>query len=756
MRERVQVQGPQGSQALRTVARPGAVSTGAPRVGTSSAQQLARSLQELEPSITRHLDDAQADFEQREAERAYDTLQGMTFQQAKQLVESGSLRETENPWFEAAFQKQYGVAYAGQRKREMMAAYETSFDKHNGDIEQFIATHAQQDAQRYGDNKFVRAGIREGMGDFMTRIRDQHAEFRAGVIRGANIDQFRGAAATVVDEAVAQGADPSAAVRNLYEEHRQAFGLTYQQMDDNILELAGEYAAAGDAATVRALLETQVVAKDGVKVGSFTSRARYADKAQTLINQAETVRSRLDREHSTAEVVGLRSRAGKGALTDDDFGLLNGMKRDGLISQEMHESLLVQNTNARQGALNASYDALQESGYRDHITNQLMAGRAFGVTDFVYTAPNGSTKTIKRDGVLDEVVGETLSTMAREGYSENEMAATLASWGVGSTYQVWENAMSDGYLALGQALTQAGPDGRVQLPDAALAGYGTWRNLAEYPNVRARHVKDQTALRLYRDAEALERGGMEPETALVTAARIDRRENRNGLSTQIDRNDFQSAVSKAASQGWFSRDVANAGWVSTTIERTARILIDAGLPQDKAITQSVRMFEESHTNINGVAVNTRNKLIPPEFGDMSEIMIDEFAAQYGEDADDLTLIPSLNGEQTWVIARKDTLMPHEEWVNGGSFNVTSIQERYSSLKDAEAELARQQANEKLDKKLDFKAARKDFFDLPRRHRVNILNVTPGTPAWERLQEQFGTEIYPDEGVPYYSSNRRGG
>jgi hypothetical protein len=756
MRERVQVQGPQGSVPLQSTARPGAVSAGAPRVGSSKGEQLARALSQLEPSLQAHLQEAQQEYEVKEAERAYDTLQGMTFDEAHQMVDSGSLRETENPWYEAAFQKQFGVAYAGQRKRDIMLAYESQFDKHNGDIEQFIASNVRADAAKYGENKFVASGIREGMGDFLTRLRDNHAEFRSSVIKETTVDQFRGAASTAIDEAIANGSDPSAAARNLYEQHRQTFGLTYQQMDDNILALAEEYAAKGDAATVEALLSTNITGADGQQVGSFTSRARYSDKANTILNRARTVRGDLDREFMTGEVVGLRQRAGLGGLTDDDLGMLEGMKRDGLISQEMHESLLVQNTNARSGALNSSFADLQNSSYKDHVTNELIAGRGYGVTDLTYVGADGKSHTIKRDQVMDEVVTETLTSMARNGYSEGEMAATLASWGVGSTFQVWQNSMSDGYLSLGQALAAAGPDGDVELPEAALAGYGTWRNLAEYPNVRARHVKDPTALRVYRDAEALERGGMEPETALSVAGRIDRDATRNGISTQLDRNTFNAAVANSASAGFFRGDVANAGWVSSTIERSARILVEAGLPQDRAIEQAARLFDESHTNVNGVAVNTRNKLIPPNFGDMAEIMIDQFASQHGIDADDLTLIPSLDGEQTWVVSYKDTLMPHEEWINGGAYNITEIQDRHGVAMQAERELAREQANAQIDRTIDFRAAKDAFFDLPARHRVNINETSINSPRYRSLQEQFGKEIYPDGGVLFFSPEVRNG
>lgn len=749
MRERVQVQPPQGPQALRTSARPGAVNAGAPQMERPKSLQLAQALSAISPAIQQELDRSTEAYKQQQSERAYDTIQGLTYDEARDMVEAGNLRETENPWFEAAFQKQFGMVHAGKRKREIMLAYEGGFDKYNGDLESFIAAQVKRDALQFGENKFVRAGIREGMGDFLTRLRDNHAEFRSEMIKETTVEQFGGVVRTVVDDTITTGSDPSGAARALYNQYRQTFGLTYQQMDDAVISLAEEYAQAGDVATVEALLTTNIVGEDGQQVGSFTTRTRYADKAQQIINQSKTVRGDLDRQANTAQIVGLRTRAAKGGLVDADLDTLNHLKDTQQISQEMHESLLVQNNNAKAGALNASFDALAESDYRRQATEALYAGTAFALTDMTYTRPDGKVVTLGRDQALEAVVNETLNGMSGK-YTEGEMAATLASWGVGETYQIWENALSDGYLALGQALMQAGPEGEIKLPPAALAAYGTWRNLSEYPNVRARHVKDSTALNVYRDAEALERGGMDPQTALLSSARIDRDAVRDGLSRQVDRNAFATAIRQATSTGWFSADVANAGWVSSTVERSARILMDLGLPMDKAVKEASRLFEDSHTVINGVAINTRNKLIPPNFSSMSEMVLDDFANAHNEDVRDLTLVPSLNGEQTWIVARRDTLMPHEEWANGGSFNISELQ-TLAREADSEASAAiRERANDKLNRTQDFRVWSDKFKDLPSRHQRNILRTPVGSPEWKKLQEQFGVDIYPDGGFPHFS------
>lgn len=715
MRERVQVQDTQGRAALQVVARPGAVAVAPQRAaGTSSGMQLAEALSSIRPEINRHLNDYQQEFEQKEAERAYDTLQGMTFQEAKAMVDAGKIRETENPWFEAAFMKQFGLSYAGKRKRDIMLAYETQFDKNNGDIEQFIKEHIQADANAYGDNRFVASGIREGMGDFVERLRDQHAEFRATNIRNTAVDQFYGAAMTVADDAIANGGDPSAAVRALYGQHRAALGLTFAEMDANVMQLAARYAQEGNLEAVRSLLQTDIVGEDGQPVGAFVNRPKYADEAQRLLNTAEAKRADRDRELATTGVVSLRIAAQNGLLSDADKQQLNALKESGQISQEFHESLLMQDSNARSGALVASSNAVVESSFKDHVTSQLVSGKAFGVEDYTYVDASGKTVTLKRDEYLETAVNDTLKGMAAAGHTETQMAGTLASWGVDTTYAPWENAMTDGYLALGQALSSRDKDGNVDLPPAAIAGYGTWKALSEYPNLRARHIKDNTALRVYQDAEALERAGIDANTALLTSSTLDRNAARNGLTTQISREQLSSAVRKEMENGW-GADAENGGFVSAKIEELSRILIDGGAPPTRAVKEASRMFRESHTVINGVAVNHRNKLVPPDFGPMATGIVEQFASSRGEDPSELTLIPSLDGEQHWVIAYKSTLLPHEEWQNGGKFSITDIQRQAEAARMIQRSLERDKLNQRLEEE------QRDRIDPPRGGEVRKRN-----------------------------------
>jgi len=350
--------------------------------------------------------------------------------------------------------------------------------------------------------------------------------------------------------------------------------------------------------------------------------------------------------------------------------------------------------------------------------------------------------------------------MAKADYTENEMAATLASWGVGATYGIWENALTDGYMAVGHALRSADKDGNVALPQPALAAYGTWKNLGEHPNLRARHVKDSKALQFYQDAEALERGGFDPETALLTAARIDRNDARSGLSKGIPRAEFDKHLKDYMSKGGFlgigATETANMGVVAHTIEETASILVDVGLPADKAVKEAARIFEESHTQINGVYVNTRNKLVPPELGELSEMLIDRYAQKHGLDESELTLVPTQDGEQNWLVVNRNTMLPDDNWRDGGVFSVRDLQGEYSAAKAEEAELERQRVNSEVAKNAAFQSAKKTFSNLPFRHRVNIRQIDPNSRAYKSRQQRYGKEIYPDGGIPFYSPGREGG
>lgn len=164
---RVQVQPTNGPQQITPQAAPIFSPITTPRARPGTAQSLA--------GFGGAIADFAATYEEQQIEdarvEAYDQLQGMTLEEADAAVKSSQMSETDNPYFQAAFEKQFGIAYAAQRKREIVQSYETEFDKDNGDLEEFLIGVFQEDQNAYGGNEFVSSGIREGMGGFLDTVR---------------------------------------------------------------------------------------------------------------------------------------------------------------------------------------------------------------------------------------------------------------------------------------------------------------------------------------------------------------------------------------------------------------------------------------------------------------------------------------------------------------------------------------------------------------------------------------------------------
>lgn len=54
----------------------------------------------------------------------------------------------------------------------------------------------------------------------------------------------------------------------------------------------------------------------------------------------------------------------------------------------------------------------------------------------------------------------------------------------------------------------------------------------------------------------------------------------------------------------------------------------------------------------------RNNFIPANFDKIADAAISEFATSVGVEADSLTLYPSYDGSDFWIVVYKDNLLPH--------------------------------------------------------------------------------------------------
>lgn len=689
---------------VRAVARPVATSAPAFSVGQSRGAALAASLSSIAPKLNGYIEELKTDYQESEASRAYDTIQGMTFEEAQQAVQSGQMRDTESPWYQAAFEKQFGMAYAARRKREIVDRYNNEFDKHSGSVDDFLAQFAGEDLDKFGGSEFIMSGYRDGMKGVLETVRNDHAEFKSNWTKERTVENFGQIAQSAIDFALENGDDPMTAVRTLYADHKEAFGMSFGEMDAEVFKLAQLYAEQGNLEAVEQILNYDAVGPDGTKVGSFLTRPKYALDSQTLLETAKANKGKNDREANTGNIVDLRVKASGGALGDADMAHLERLRDDQQITQAQYESILVQNRTAKVAGAGTAYVQAHTEAAKTLALDLLTTGKAYTLQDVEIVNPTtGKKTTLRAKDLIEEQVDASLNVLAAKDATPQQMAQHLASWGVDATYSVWENAMSNGYLALTDALTTVGKDGEVKLPEPALAGYMTWKSLVDTPRLRDRHVTNADAAAIYRDAEVLESVMQVPmEEALLRAAAIDRK-GRSTASQSLSRDQIASIVDEAKLWG---EDPANGAQVSAAIENSVRVLVDLGLTPEKAVKAAGERFWQSHTMINGAAINTANVFLPPNFEDTSEALLERFAEESGEDIDDLTLLPSTDGSNYWVVAHK-SLGGIPVKVNGQTsrFHVTEFQQ----IEDAAEGSIMDQVNATIQENRDLAQRAEDEF-----------------------------------------------
>jgi hypothetical protein len=610
-----------GGELPRPMASPMGISAPVATVQESGLMGLARSLSAINPTLQGFIQESQDLYREREAERAYDTIQGMTFEQAKAAVDAGTMRGTESPWFRAAFQKQFGLAHASNRRREIITAYNTTFDKQNGNLDEFLAAYAQEDNEAYGGSDFIASGMREGMSGVFDTIRNQHAEYRDLQLQGRAADQFYTLARDAVTTASSEGGDVNAAISAVVAEH-QALGLIDQdKADAALLGLAEEFSQSGDVNALEAVLNADPYGR-----GSFSSRSGFATKSQTLLERAKANAADQYRVANIEPRAALELRAASGGMDDGDLTQVKTWVESGQMTPDQAESLINQNAVANVKRLNEAGEANARTAVLGSATQLILAGQGSAVQDITITLPDGTVKDITGKELRETVINEQITALTSgENASVAVAAQQLASWGAPENFKPWESALTNGYTSLTAALTKPDKDGKVNIPVPAQQAYTLWREMEGTPAVRERHIKDSTAASVYRDAETLEKmGGLPPEEALIAAASIDRKSSRTGIATSVNRQEFEQAIKGHLSGGLFGTDPINAQVVGLAVEEHARILMDLGIPQDRAIEKAVESFDTSFTLINGVYVNTRDRFVPGDIEAISSAVVDDF------------------------------------------------------------------------------------------------------------------------------------
>jgi hypothetical protein len=225
--------------------------------------QLAKALGQLNPALNSFLmQGAEEDKSQQEA-AAENKIGGMTFDQARKAVDEGSLSEMQNPWFKAAFMKQFGQRVALRKAQELTDQYQNGFNRDGGDVEQLVAGSAKPALDQYGNDKHFASGFNGVFGPQAAKIRNEQATYQSQRVSNEVRQGVYEIGTAIIGDGIDKGKsadDIVAGLRSTYAGNKQLLNVPYAEQDAEVYRMA-ETLTKGISTSKNPELQKQIVEK---------------------------------------------------------------------------------------------------------------------------------------------------------------------------------------------------------------------------------------------------------------------------------------------------------------------------------------------------------------------------------------------------------------------------------------------------------------------------------------------------------------
>lgn len=277
------------------------------QVGQKS-EQLAGALSKLSPEVGK-LGSYIADKKRTEAQREAETAsQQMTPEEMQEAIDSGEIAEHDNPYYQEAYQKQYGIRLGLHQGRKIKASMKAgNFNPREQSAEEFIAENMSVNAYELQSNDIVEEGFSAAMGQSISQVREMAAGQRAeaereDTLQGAHEIDREMTRETAQQYAEAETDEERDAAYEAYRENTEGvrdnlhskLDLSNKELDAIHLENIQEMAENGQYGLVK-----RIVTDDRDGVGSLVGkRGPQGTKAQKLMDVAEKNRDDKNREEA--------------------------------------------------------------------------------------------------------------------------------------------------------------------------------------------------------------------------------------------------------------------------------------------------------------------------------------------------------------------------------------------------------------------------------------------------------------------------
>ncbi len=680
-RGRVQVRNPIGDVALQPQARPvDAYSRpqAAPS-GPNGLQQLAGALAQISPALTNYLDNTAAKAQKDAEDRAMRRIGGMSFQEARDAVNSGKMTEMDNPWFRASFMRQLGERMGYERVNELSTEYETNFDKNGGDLDALIRGRTSDDLDQYGNDPHFTGAYTKVMDGFSARAKTAQAQYKTEQVKQDTVsgvyDTFHGEATSLRSEGKSPQ-DIVTALRGKYEGNRSLLHVDFKEQDKEMVRLAEAFAAKGDMEMVNAILNSDRKGADGTVLGPLSANREFQADAVRIQNGAK--RQNFEKtEESTRD-------ARMGFFDDARTGKLNREKlvgwhkaNPGAYSEAQVLSLINQNDTYNEQQAKELAKAEQKIAWQkaadqaeeELVTRNLDAtGRGMlpYIEETIVPTKTGETRTISVDdqkkAVAKRLVDHT-DWLVGKGKATPEQAfgMQVESFSVGNlTNPKWENVLKAGPKAATPFTLSGGT-----VPPALQDSVDLYMKLhAANPKLLETHIKDNADRDFYEAYRiATQYSKLAPEQAMqVAMMQTSDPDKVRSPAAAMRAEQIEKRVDSVRYGGyWGSKySPSNKSYVASEITRLGKFYVQNGMDTEDALDEAKTRFEATHTEVNGNFVYTAGRDIPPNFSDLAGYAIEKYVADFGDaedlEAEDLTIRPENNGP-SWVIVHQSGQYP---------------------------------------------------------------------------------------------------
>lgn len=654
-----------------------------PRPDTSQAERLGRSLGVFEAQAQSFISEEERKAKDEAETKAQIEIETKGLEQVKKDRKEG-LYPADDIFLNRALDRQTGtqtaVDWGDAQIARLNPGTEDYIDVNEvEDVESFIRESLSATVQSLGDNKLAQGGFTDASGKQVARVISAYkqAKSQANITKAVDgvFEQFQDTVQAGQENGV--GAEEIAeAIHSQYQDISDAMGIPPAEIDRIVVGLAQSQAQAGNYEVVKELLQS-----DRGGVGPIASKRVFASDAIKILETARREDAKKREAEAFDYLVETDDLVAQGRYTEAEAerqrAQYPGLETDRQIRAKIRQSesnrkqlLKDQKKEAEKLALARNYAAEQARIKQIGVTSLLDGTITQAPESFTSITETGKPKQVSyntyRDNAVNSFVNEVSPTIATRN-NETPQQTFDREVGVFSRAGVknpqWERQLKAGFSAVTVAL----------VGDRSLVENTTFR--AGYKLYTQLFVKAPSLLQAHLAAESKEARFYEQVRALQTYAGYD-----EALAVQVVFNatkdpqsadsaaryrrgkDIREAISRLGEDAdflFFDREIENFGEVGPRLEQLATIY-STTLSPDDAIKTAAEEIKRTHTIVNGYMVWTGGGILPEGFAAMAEGHLENIAATYELDTDDLTIQPLSNANRAWRVVYRATGHPPME------------------------------------------------------------------------------------------------